>query len=71
MHTRNPGYQAGNHWNTCMRCGFDVRSGDSKVDPWKNIIVCKDCWEPLHPQLYIKTEADDQAAQGLVTGAID
>lgn len=70
-HTRNPGFVIGDHWNTCQRCGFDMRASGSKLDPWKNLIVCKDCWEPLHPQLYIKTEEDSTKAEGLVTGKVD
>lgn len=63
--TRNPGYQRNNHWVECMRCGFTVRSSDTRKE-WTGLIVCKDEWEPRHPQDMIRAKTDNERAVGLV-----
>lgn len=71
-HTRNPGYMAGNHWNTCMRCGFDMRAEDSVLDgDDPSLIVCKKCYDPRHPQESIPARKEDTRPRGLSTGKID
>ena len=65
-HTRNPGYIPGDHWNTCQRCGFDIRLSDTTKE-WNGIKVCTDCWEPRHELDFIKAHPEDTAAKGIVT----
>ena len=65
--SRSPGYIAGDHWNTCQRCGQDIRLSASRKE-WTGLIVCKSCWEPRHPQDFVRGRAEDTRARGLVTG---
>ncbi len=64
-HPRSPGYIPGDHWVTCDRCGFDVRSSRARKT-WDGLVVCPDDWEPRHPQDFVRGREDRQAAQGLV-----
>lgn len=65
-HPRNAGWQAGNHWAECQRCGFEYRQKELKKE-WTNLIVCPDCYEPRHPQDFVRAAPDKVAAEGLVT----
>jgi hypothetical protein len=56
-------YEAGDHWVECMRCGFDVRESNSKRE-WNGLIVCEGCWDPRHPQDFVRGRRDDTAARG-------
>jgi hypothetical protein len=58
MHQLNAGYQPGNHWVNCMRCGFDYRASKVKKE-WTGLIVCEECWEPRHPQDFVRGVSDD------------
>lgn len=55
--TRNPGYQAGNHWVECDICGSHIRSGDAMIT-WDNLVVCPDDWEIRHPQDFVRAQYD-------------
>lgn len=65
-HTENAGYQPGNHWNTCQRCGFDVRLSDTEEE-WNGLKVCSKCWEPRHELDFVKAHPEDTSAKGIVT----
>jgi len=60
--TKNPGYEPGNHWVICDRCGCSIRSNDA-MKTWDDLIVCPDDWEQRHPQDFVRGRADDQAAK--------
>lgn len=62
---RNPGYQAGNHWVICDRCGVAVRSKEIKKT-WDGLAVCDDDWEPRHPQDFVRGREDNITPQGPV-----
>lgn len=64
-HTRNPEYDAGNHWLICDVCGCDVRSKEAKLR-WDNMVVCPDDWEPRQEQDFVRARKDNIAAEGLV-----
>lgn len=68
-HIRDPGYKSGDHWNTCQRCGFDMYESDSKKE-WTGLIVCKECWEPRHPQDFVRSVKEDTSAKGLITSEL-
>lgn len=34
----------------CQACGFRLHYKDSKIRPRDGLIVCKNDWEPIHPQ---------------------
>lgn len=51
-------YASGKHTQAiCDRCGFTYKlkalKNISIKDTLTNIMVCKDCWEPSHPQLQL------------------
>lgn len=59
-HPRNPGYIPGDPWYQCDRCGFDYRQSEVRKQ-WDNLMVCEKCWEPRHPQDFVKGVKDHQA----------
>lgn len=60
-------YKPGDHNVHCMRCGRDYHESDMRKE-WNGLIVCKRCWEPRHPQDFVRATKDKVAAEGLVTG---
>lgn len=46
-------YKPGSWLAICDRCGFRFKS-DELTKEWTNLMVCRDCWEPRHPQTYLK-----------------
>lgn len=49
-------------WNViCDRCGVK-RKADQVRKEWTGLIVCSDkCWEPRHPQDFVRSKPDDQS----------
>jgi hypothetical protein len=62
MHSRNPGYIAGDHWLVCEICGFDYRKSQMQ-QTWDGKWVCEKDWEPRHPQDFVTGVPDNQAVQ--------
>lgn len=50
----------GAHNAICDRCGEKRKSYDLRLE-WTNLLVCSECYEPRHPQQYVKGRADRQA----------
>lgn len=47
-------YRPGDYWMICDICGFKRRRSKMKQN-WKKQWVCADtCWEPRHPQDFVK-----------------
>lgn len=52
-------------WNAiCDRCGFKYKSGQIRLE-WNGLRVChgegtNGCWEPRHPQDFVRGKKDDQ-----------
>jgi hypothetical protein len=47
-------FWAPGEWNaTCDRCGRKRKSGDLQKT-WNNLYVCREHWEPRHPQDFVK-----------------
>lgn len=45
-------------WNCiCDRCGQKLKASELKQE-WTGLIVCTPCWEPRHPQDFIRTRTD-------------
>lgn len=44
----------------CDRCGFE-RALSSLKEEWTGLKVCKDCWDPRHPQDFVRGVRDDQS----------
>lgn len=49
-------------WNVmCDRCGMKRRASQCRLN-WQNLLVCSDtCWEPRHPQDFVRAIPDDQS----------
>ena len=53
-------------WNAiCDRCGFEYKSDQLRLE-WTNLRTCcgpgtNECWEPRHPQDFVKGKPDRQA----------
>lgn len=45
-------------WNcVCDRCGFEYKSPELRKD-WQGLMVCKACYEPRHPQDFIRIKPE-------------
>ena len=44
----------------CDRCGFEYQSYELKTE-WTGNKVCRACWEPRHPQDFVRAVKDEQA----------
>lgn len=66
-HSRSPGYDPGNHWVVCMRCGFDYRANEIVKDKQKpGLLVCRDCFDGRHPQEFVRSVPERMTPQGPV-----
>lgn len=46
-------------WNAiCDRCGFESKASKLKEE-WTGLRVCSECWEPRHPQDFLRGVPDD------------
>jgi hypothetical protein len=45
-------------WNfICDSCGQKLKSGESR-QRWDGFQVCSECWEPRHPQDFVRARQD-------------
>ena len=58
--TSNPGWESGNHWVECERCGSIIRSADA-METWDGLTVCPDDWETRHPQDFVRSRHESIA----------
>lgn len=58
MPLRN-GYRAGDWLYQCQRCGFTKYASEIQEE-WAGLRVCSTCWEPRHPQEFVRGRPDDQ-----------
>jgi len=56
-HSANPGFKSGLHWVCCDRCGFDYYHTEVREE-WNGLVVCRECYEPRHPQDFVRGKAD-------------
>lgn len=55
----NKSYLVHGQWNAiCDVCGFKFKASELTKN-WKNEMACTDCWEPRHPQDYIRVRKDN------------
>ena len=58
MPLRN-GWRSGD-WNyVCQRCGFVIYGSEARRE-WTGLNVCDKCYDPRHPQDYVRGMRDDQ-----------
>ena len=63
--TRNPGWHSGDHWVRCDVCDLVYRNKDM-MQRWDNAVVCKQDYEPRHPQDLIRGVKDDVSPKGFI-----
>jgi hypothetical protein len=44
----------------CDRCGFEFKSFQLQKE-WNGLMTCKECWEPRHPQDFVRVPAEEIA----------
>lgn len=44
----------------CDRCGFKFQSDELEKE-WQGLMTCSGCWEPRHPQDFVRGVADNTA----------
>ncbi len=49
---------SGNYNAICDRCGFKYKASKLKEE-WTGFMVCKSCFEPRHPQDFLRGIPDD------------
>lgn len=53
-------YKHGSNNVICDRCGFKFKHFEVRKE-WTGLVVCKiTCWEPRHPQDYVRGQRDNQ-----------
>lgn len=57
MPVRN-GWRPGDWLYQCQRCGFTKYASEIRQE-WTGLRVCRTCWEPRHPQEFVRGKADD------------
>lgn len=54
-------YRPGDYYVCCDRCGYEARASETRRT-WDNLRVHSiDCWEPRHPQDFVRGRVDRQA----------
>lgn len=47
----------------CQRCGSKVHISEIRRE-WTSARVCRDCWDPRHPQEFVRGVRDRQQVPG-------
>lgn len=63
--TANPGFLPGANWFECPRCSFVIYASDARKE-WTGLYVCPECWDPRHPQDFVRGVPDNQRPTGPV-----
>jgi hypothetical protein len=50
-------YQHGTHNAICDTCGFKYKASQLRMT-WDGFFVCDPCWEPRHPQDFVRGKVD-------------
>lgn len=53
-------HKSGDWLYRCQRCGFTVYASQTRKE-WTGLRVCGRCWEPRHPQDFVRGVKDDIA----------
>ena len=66
-HPFNAGFESGNRWVVCDRCGFDRRLNEV-VKEWTGYVVCRDtCLDVRNPQELFRNPVKEE---GVVRGEV-
>ena len=53
-------YFKGGEWNfICDQCNRKLKSDKARFQ-WDGLVVCGQCWEPRHPQDFVRGKDDNQ-----------
>ena len=55
-------FKAGQHLFTCDVCGFVFHS-EKKRKTWDGLVTCGTCWDPRHPQDFVRARFEDQTVE--------
>lgn len=53
-------HKPGDWLYACQRCGFTKYASEIRKE-WTGLRVCRTCWEPRHPQDFVRGVKDDIA----------
>ena len=53
-------FRMGDHNAICDGCGFKFKFSQLRKD-WQNFYMCHKCWEPRHPQDFVRAVKDRQS----------
>lgn len=53
-------FAPGQHNFICDQCGFKLKSNDKRKQ-WDGLIVCSKCYDPRHPQDFVRGKRDRQS----------
>jgi hypothetical protein len=53
-------YKPGDYNAICDRCSFKFKASELRRE-WDGLMVCKECWEPRHPQDFVRGVQDAKA----------
>ena len=65
-----PGLKIGDWKVVCDICGFDYHSSKVRQN-WKGNYVCPECYEPRHPQDFVRGVADDPSVPFVRSETVD
>lgn len=57
--TRARRYVPGDHKVICDLCGLTYMRSETKMQ-WDNLLACRECYSPKHPQDIIRPKTDKQ-----------
>ena len=52
-------YKHGDYNAICDQCGFKFKASQLQMT-WDGFFVCEKCWEPRHPQDFVRAKVDKQ-----------
>lgn len=55
-------YKPGDNFFLCPVCGFKKRVSDGRYR-WDKVFICNDCFDPRHPQEFVRSRADRISAR--------
>jgi hypothetical protein len=51
-------HRPGDWLYACQRCGLTKYASQVRLE-WTGLRVCSDCWDPRHPQEFVRGRVDD------------
>lgn len=63
-------YAPGDYNAICDQCGTKFKASQLKKD-WQGFYMCQSCWEPRHPQEFVRGTQDQQTPPWTRPGGAD